>query len=190
MHTATLLPVRPCAPARVPGPLCPVLSLGADMDGLGLIWTLPTAVPPHQRHAFALAVHASGGLSLLIDADRGFLSVERIARCTAALTLARTQGAYRTGYAFAQLVEALGYGERDTRGFELLDPADCGAPAAFVAGFGAAVAQSLETDVMRVVWSAPAAPVPLVERLRCWIDAHGATAMVAGYALQEALWQP
>ncbi|MPQ55101.1 hypothetical protein [Duganella sp. FT27W] len=190
MHTATLLPSRPCGMARLPGPQCPVLSLGADMDGLGLIWTLSATVPPHQRLGFALAVHASGGLSLLIDADRGFLNVERIARCTAALTLARRQGAYRAGYAFAQLVEALGYGERDTRGFELFDPADCAAPAAFVAGFGAAVAQSLETDVMRVVGSALAAPVPLVERLRCWIDAHGATAMVAGDVLQEALWQP
>lgn len=190
MHTDTLLPVRPCSPARLPGPLCPVLSLGADMDGLGLIWTLSASVPPHQRHAFALAVHESGGLSLLIDADRGFLSVERIARCTAALTLARTQGAYRTGYAFAQLVEALGYGERDTWGFELLDSADCGAPAAFVAGFGAAVAQSLENDVMRVVCGALAAPVPLVERLRCWIDAHGTTFLVGEDLMQEALWQP
>jgi len=190
MHTDTLLPVRPCAPAHVPEAQCPVLSLGADMDGLGQIWTLSATVPPHQRHVFALSVHASGGLSLLVDADRGFLSVERIARCTAALTLARTQGAYRTGHAVAQLVEALGYGDRATRGVELLDPADCGAPAAFVAGFGAAVVQSLETDVMRVVCGALAASVPLVEHLRCWINGHGATALVAGDALQEALWQP
>jgi len=90
MHIDSLLPSRLCGTVRVPGPLCPVLSLGADMDGLGLIWTLPAAVPPHQRHAFALAVHELGGLSMLVDADRGFLSVERIARCTAALTLART----------------------------------------------------------------------------------------------------
>jgi len=190
MHTDTVLSSRPCAPVRVPGPLCPVLSLGADMDGLGLIWDLPATVPPHQRLGFALAVHASGGLFLLVDAERGFLSVERIARCTAALTLARTQGAYRTGYAFAQLVEALGYDERDTRGFDLLDRADCGAPAAFVAGFGAAVAQSLETDVMRVVGGALAAPVPLVERLRCWIDGHDAAALVGENPMQEAVWQP
>lgn len=178
MHTDTLLPIRPVRPvcpmvsARPTEPLCAALSLGADMDGLGLTWTLPASVPPRQRLAFALAAHEVGALSMLVDADRGFLSVERIARCTAALTLARTQGAYRSGYAFAQLVEALGYDECDTRGFELLGAADCVASAAFVDGFSAAVGQSLETDVMRVVCGTLAAPVPLAERLRCWIDIH------------------
>lgn len=180
MHTDTLLPDRRCTPVRLPDPPCSVLPLGADMDGLGLIWKLSASVAPRQRLAFALAVHAAGGLSFLVDADRGFLSVERIVRCTAALTLARAQGGYRTGYAFAQLLEVLGYGEHDSRGFALLDLVDCLASAAFVEGFGAAVSQSLETDVMRVVCGTPAAPVPLVERLRRWIDAQGATALVTG----------
>ena len=193
MHTDTLLPVRPVRPmasARLPEPLCAVLSLGADMDGLGLTWTLPATVPPRQRLAFSLAAHEAGALSMLVIADRGFLSVERIARCAAALALARKQGAYRTGYAFAQLAEALGYGEFDTRGFELLRAADCVDSAAFVDGFGAAVGESLETDVMRLMCGAVAAPVPLVAQLRCWIDHHRLTASVTAHALQEASWQP
>lgn len=185
MHADTLLPARPFSPVRLNDPLHSALSLGFAMDGLGLIWTLPAHVPPRQRLAFALAVHEAGGLSVLIDADRGFLSVERIVRCTAALTLARMRGAYRTGYAFAQLVEALGYGDHDVRGFELLDAADCAASTAFVAGFGAAVDESFESDVMRVMRGVLVPPVPLVECLRRWTGDHVATALVTGTALQE-----
>lgn len=127
------------------------LSCGVDMDRRGLHWKLPAAIPAEQRLAFALAVYFTGGLHVLIDADRGFLCVERIAQRYAQLQTERKADSYRIGHAYGLLHEALGYAQQGSEGFHLIQDADLHCPERFVAGFSDSMAESLEGDVMRIV---------------------------------------
>ncbi|NHZ99031.1 hypothetical protein [Massilia sp. CCM 8734] len=127
------------------------LSLGVDMDGRGLHWRLAKEVLPQQRLEFALAVYFSHGLYVLVTAKRGFLCVERIAQNFAQLIKARQSGSYLIGHAYAKLLDALGYADHETVAFELIESGDIENPKAFIKGFSDSVAQSLESDVMRIV---------------------------------------
>lgn len=149
------------------------LSLGLDLDGRGLHWRLSSAACPEQRLAFAMAVYFTGGSYVLIDPDRGFLCVEKIVQLVFKLKKVRGTDSYRIGHAFAALHEALGYGHGDTAGFSLIDSGDLRNVEGFIKGFGDHVAQSLETDVMRVVrGSAATAGDHLVDDLRHFINDH------------------
>lgn len=127
------------------------LSLGVDMDSRGLHWRLAKEVPPQQRLEFALAVYFAHGLYVLVAAERGFLCVERIAQNFAQLIKARQSGSYLIGHAFAKMLDALGYADHETVAFGLIEAGDLANPKAFIKGFSDSVAQSMESDVMRIV---------------------------------------
>ena len=152
-----------------------VLSLGVDMDSRGLHWRLAKEVPPQQRLEFALAVYFSHGLYVLVAAERGFLCVERIAQHFAKLIRARQSGSYLIGHTFAKLLDALGYSDHETAAFGLIEAGDFANPRAFIKGFSDSLAQSVESDVMRIVRGNhhPAecsGGELLVENLRHWIS--------------------
>lgn len=128
-----------------------VLTMGIDMDNRGLHWRLAKEVPPEQRLEFALAVYFANGLYVLVAAERGFLCVERIAQHLAQLIKARQSGSYLIGHAFAKLYDALGYADHETVAFGLIEEGDLANPKAFIKGFSDSVAQSMESDVMRIV---------------------------------------
>lgn len=160
------------------------LSLGADMDGRGLRWTLPYSISPEQRLAFALAVHFTGGRYVLIDKDRGFLCVERIALNFARLEKARLHESYRIGHAFAELHDALGYGCAETVGFTLIHDADLACVDGFIKGFGDSINQSLEADVMRCIKGDRAADrTVLLNNLRHYINDHRTVTTVAHHII-------
>jgi hypothetical protein len=127
------------------------LALGVDMDSRGLHWRLAKDIPPQQRLEFALAVYFSHGLYVMIAAERGFLCVERIAQHFTQLLKARQSGSYLIGHAFARLLDALGYADHETAAFCLIEEGDLANPKAFIKGFSDSVAQSIESDVMRIV---------------------------------------
>ena len=171
---------RPLAPQRLAAIFKKTLSLGEDLDGRGLHWRLPHEVSPERRLAFALAVYCTGGLSVLIAADRGFLCVERIARQFAQWQKARQSDACLAGQAFARLHDALGYAHHETVGFRLVRDAGLRSAEGFIKGFADAVAQSLEADVMRVIrGSATAGNEVLINNLRHFIGDHMAVATLA-----------
>jgi hypothetical protein len=149
------------------------LSLGTDMDGRGLHWTLSADISPEQRLAFAFAVHFTGGRYVLVNADRGFICAERVVQQMARLKKARGHGSYRIGHAYAALYDALGYGCHETIGFALIEPGDLACVEGFIKGFGDALAQSLEPDVMRVICrNAGADRDVLIQNLRHFINDH------------------
>lgn len=149
------------------------LSLGDDLDGRGLHWKLSSTVSPEQRLAFAMAVYFTGGTYVLIDADRGFLCVERIMQQVAKLKTVRGSDSYRIGHAFAGLYDALGYGHHETVGFALIERDDLACVDGFIKGFSDALAQSVEADVMRVLrGDAAAGNATLIENLRHFIHDH------------------
>jgi len=147
-----------------------ILSLGVDMDGRGLHWRLAKHTAPLGRLEFALAVYRTGGLYVLIHADRGFLCVERIAQKAARLGIARANESYSIGHAFAELYDALGFEYGSTVGFALIEGTDLACPEGFIKGFSDSVAQSVEGDVMNVIrGSKTAGQEILINNLRNYI---------------------
>lgn len=173
MHTEHVQLSRQIDPAHLDSMSNRTLSLGIDMDGRGLHWRLSATLSPEQRLAFTLAVYFKGGLYVLVDADRGFLCVERIAQQVAKLKKARGSGAYRIGHAFAGLYDALGYGHHETVGFALIERDDFACVDGFIKGFSDALAQSVEADVMHVLrGDAAAGNATLIDNLRHFINDH------------------
>lgn len=171
---------RQLEPQQIKAIFQKTLALGVDLDNRGLHWRLSREYSPEQRLAFALAVYFSGGLYVLIDADRGFLCVERIAQKFARLTKAREHEAYSIGHAFADLHDALGYGHGETIGFSLIEDVDLSCPEGFVKGFSDCTRQSLEGDVMRVLKNGKGAgPDTLLNNLKHYIDDHTTVTTVA-----------
>jgi hypothetical protein len=149
------------------------LSLGKDMDTRGLQWTLSKDYSPEQRLAFALAVYFSGGLYVLVDADRGFLCVERIAQKFARLERARKNESYRIGHAFAELHDALGFGFEETIGFTLIRDSDLTCVEGFIKGFSDSTRQSLESSVMFTIKGYRGVDQDaFLKNLRHYIDDH------------------
>jgi len=171
---------QPLEPEHLKAIFQKTLSLGEDLDNRGLHWKLSKDVAPEQRLAFALAVYFSGGLYVLIGADRGFLCVERIAQQFARLKKARKSGSYLAGHAFARLHDALGYAHHETVGFSLIQEADLQCVEGYIKGFADSVAQSLESDIMRVIRGCKAADNDvLVNNLRHFIGDHMTVTTVA-----------
>ncbi len=171
---------QPLPPHRIKSIFQHTLSLGVDMDNRGLHWTLPRDISPEQRLAFALAVYFSGGLYIFIDADRGFLCVERIAHKFFRLQKARSQESYRIGHAFAELHDALGYTLDETIGFGLIADADLACPEGYIKGFSDSMNQSLEGDVMRAIKNDLATSRAMqINNLRHYVSDHVSVSAIA-----------
>jgi hypothetical protein len=161
------------------------LSLGEDLDTRGLHWKLSKVYSPEQRLAFALAVYFTGGLYILIDADRGFLCVERIAQKFAKLQQVRGKDSYRIGHAFAELHDALGFGFDETVGFSLILDGDLACAEGFIKGFTDSTRQSLEASVMVAIRGHQTVDQDaFIKNLRHYIDDHQ-TVATAALAISE-----
>ena len=180
MHTIHKDDAQQLAHEQIKSTFQQTLSLGMDLDTRGLHWKLAKDFSPEQRLAFALAVYFTGGLYVLIDADRGFLCVERIAQKFARLQKAREHESYRIGHAFAELHDALGYGYEETVGFSLIHDSDLQSTAGFIKGFSDSTRQSLEGDVMIAIRGPNAVDQEtFINSLRHYIDDHMTVATVA-----------
>lgn len=148
------------------------LSLGAPMDQGGRHWILEKSVAPEQRLAFALAVYFMGGSYVMVSADRGILSVERVAQRFADLMKARRGGSYQAGHAYARLYAALGFGPHDTAGFTLIDHDDLACVEGFVKGYADGLRLAPEADPTGAPTGGQAATEGLLANLRHFINDH------------------